>query len=113
MANYPTNGILLTSKVTPESEYEDDYSQPGIQHSRLFRSQVYFRFELTHSLTLAEFNSLTAVYDAGARDTYTLTYHTESPLVTYSVIFTSRPEISDNLGNNKFKVSASLRGTKD
>ena len=113
MAAYPSYSILLQSDKTEESGVNDSYSEAGSQHSRLFHSQAYYRFKLRHNLTLAQFNSLNATYTAGRRDVYTLTYHDESPAVTYSVKFTGPPQITTNYGGDRFLVEVPLRGTKD
>jgi hypothetical protein len=114
MANYPSYEILLASRPTPEKNgIEDDYSQAGTQHSRTFRSQQYYRFAVRHSLTLAEYNSLCATYAAGPRDFYTFTFYNESPVQTYNVKFTGPPEITENLGFNRFIVDVPLRGVKN
>ena len=113
MAAYPSYSILLGSDKTEESGIKDDFAESGTQHSRLFHSQPYLRFRLLHNLTLAQFNSLAATYTAGRRDVYTLTYHTESPAVTYSVKFTGPPQIKTNYGGDRFLVDVPLRGTKD
>jgi len=110
MANYPTNNILLESSIEPEQGIVDDFSEGGIQHSRTYHSQQYYRFELFHSLTLAQYNSLVATYAAGPRDFYTLTYLSQSPIVTYNVKFLAPPEIVENFGANRFRVKAVLRG---
>ena len=113
MANYPAYDILLSSSKTEEEDgIVDDFSQGGIQHSRIFHSQSYYRFSLDHSLSLVQFNSLKATYDAGKRDEYTLTYYDESPIATYTVKFTSAPQITGNNGVTYF-VNCRLRGTKD
>ena len=113
MANYPAYDILLTSTQGPESGIEDDFSQGGQQHSRIFHSQQYYRFTLEHQLTLAQWQSLMTTYLAGKRDTYTLTYLTESPIVTYSVKFTAPPAIGEHIDGTRFFVTCRLRGTKD
>jgi len=113
MAAYPSYDILLGSSIQEESGIDDQYASTGQQHSRILYSSRYFRFKLLHKLTLTQFNTLSTTYGSGQRDTYTLTYHVESPAVTYSVIFTEPPQIRDNLGNGQFIVEANLRGTKD
>jgi hypothetical protein len=113
MASYPAYPILLDSSQEPEDGYDDDFSQPGIQHSRLMHASQYYAFNLLHNLTMAEFNSLFATFTAGPRDTYTLTYHVESPAATYSVKFTDPPEVTRNHGNGRFTVVSRMRGTKD
>ena len=113
MAVYPSYPILLASTQDEEAAgIQDDFSQPGGQHSRIFHSQSYYRFSLIHNLTLAEWNTLFATYTAGPRDEYTLTYHIESPAVTYAVKFTDVPEIIRNLGGDRFDVRVPLRGVK-
>lgn len=113
MANYPAYDILLTSSKTEDEDgIEDDFAQSGPQHSRIFYSQSYYLFSLDHSLTLDQFNSLKAAYDSGKRDEYTLTYYDESPIATYTVKFTSPPQITGNNGVTYF-VNCRLRGTKD
>ena len=113
MANYPSYNILLESSREPEPEYEDDFSQPGIQHSRQLRSAVYYKFSIVHHLTLAEFTTLDSFYQSNARADVTLTWFDESPQATYTVKFTAQPRITSNLGANKFMVTASCRGTRD
>ena len=113
MAAYPSHNILLESDKTEESGVKDDYAESGTQHSRLFYSKPYYRFSLRHHLTLAEFNSLKATFDAGRRDVYTLSYFDESPVATYSVKFTGPPQIRTNYGNGRFLVAVPLRGFKD
>ena len=112
MANYPAYNILLESTKEEEAGIVDDYSQAGTQHSRTFYTG-YYRFMLVHQLSVTEFNSLKATYDAGPRDTYTLTYYSESPVATYSVKFTGPPQITQNLALNRMFVSVPLRGTRD
>lgn len=113
MANYPYTAHLLDSEITPESGIEDDYSQPGIQHSRLFHNTGYYRFRLLHSLTVTEYNTLRTFYDANPRTFVTLTYYSVSPIVTYNVKFISPPVIVENFGSNRLKVEANLRGYKN
>lgn len=113
MAAYPSYTMLLGSSKEEESGIQDDYAPGGTQHSRIFYSQPYYTFRLIHQLTLAQFNALKTTYDAGQRDTYTLTYLTESPIQTYSVKFTGPPQIVENLGGNRFMVEVPLRGTAD
>jgi hypothetical protein len=113
MAAYPSHNILLDSSQELEQGIVDEYSEGGIQHSRTFHSQQYYRFTLLHSLTIAQFTSLLSTYAAGPRDFYTLTYHSVSPQVTYNVKFTAPPEIVDNFGNSRFKVEVHLRGYRN
>jgi hypothetical protein len=113
MAAYPSYDILLGSDKTEESGVADDYSEAGTQHSRLFYSQPIYRFRLRHNLTLAQFNSLKADYDADRRGVRTLTYFDESPTATYSVKYTGPPQIKTNYGNDRLLVESPLRGTKD
>ena len=110
MANYPSHSILIGSAQTPESGIDDDFAQSGIQHSRIFHGQQYYRFRLIHSLTLTEWNSLFATYTAGPRDEYTFTYLAASPTVTYTVKFLEPPTITENFGLNRFEVRTFLRG---
>ena len=113
MAAYPSYAVILDSSQGLESGIDDDFAQAGSQHSRIFHSQQYYRYRLYHALTLAQFNSLLATYTAGKRDTYTLTYHAVSPAVTYSVKFTSPPEITSNIRPDIFLVEVNLRGYKN
>lgn len=113
MANYPSHKIHLTSDVETESQFQDDFSQGGIQHSAQVLSQPYYRFTIFHNLTLTELNSLFATYDAGPRDEYTFNYDAVSPQVTYTVKFLERPQRVRNLGKDRFIVRVLLRGTKD
>jgi|GEM_PF-3858834 len=113
MAAYPSYDILLGSSIEEESGVEDDFAETGTMHSRLYHSEPFFRFQLQHALTLAQYNSLKATYTAGRRDVHTLTYFTESPQVTYSVQFTGPPVIVGNVGGDLYFVNVPLRGTKD
>jgi hypothetical protein len=114
MANYPAYNILISSsKAEDDSGIEDDYSQAGAQHSRIFFASSYYEFSIDHQLSLDEWDTLKALYDAGPRDVYTLTYYDESPIATYSVKFISPPQIVSNIGGNRFYVRSNLRGTKD
>lgn len=112
MAAYPSYNILLESTKEEEAGIVDDFSQAGTQHSRTFFTG-YYRFTLLHQLSLAQYNSLKATYDAGPRSTYTLTYYAESPAATYSVKFLAPPQIMQNLALNRLFVQVLLRGTKD
>ena len=111
MAAYPSYDILLDSVIEEEPGVIDDYASTGTQHSRLLHALPYYRFVLRHQLSLAEYRSLKATYDAGRRDTYTLTYYIESPSVSYNVKFTGPPQIVGNLALNRFFVDVPLRGT--
>jgi len=113
MAAYPSYPILLSSSHDPESGIDDDFSQSGQQHARVFHSQQYHIFTLVHFLTLAQWTSLLATYAAGKRDTYTLTYDVESPQLTYSVKFIEPPVRVQNVGADKYFVRCVLRGTQD
>ena len=113
MANYPSYNILLDSSMNTESEYEDDFSQPGVHHSRRLRSTVYYNFAIVHQLSLADFNTLHSFYQSNPRSDITLSWFNESPVVTYTVKFTEQPRITRNLGADEFLVSVGLRGTKD
>jgi hypothetical protein len=66
-----------------------------------------------HSLSGAEYESLLSTFNAGPRDIYTLSYRTESPLITYSVTFTGPPQIVRNVGGDRYEVRVPLRGFKD
>ena len=114
MANYPTftHGIGEDSSIEPEAGIDDDFSQSGIQHSRVFYTG-YYRFRLVHNLSLAEYNSLFTTYTANPRANYTLTYWDASPAVSYTVKFTSAPTIVENQGLNRFRVEVGLRGYKN
>jgi hypothetical protein len=113
MANYPSYEILLVSVFEEESGVDDAYAQTGTQHSRLLHSQPYYRFNLGHQLTLAEWNSLRTLYTAGRRDPYTLTYFTESPQQSFTVKFTGPPVIIENIGADQFFVNVPLRGYRN
>jgi hypothetical protein len=112
MPAYPNHKISLESIVETENQFLDDFSQGGIQHSRQFHSQPYFRFTLLHHLTLAQFEALCTTYDADPRIDYTLTYDVVSPAVTYTVKFLGRPQRIANHGGGLFAVQSLLRGTK-
>jgi len=114
MANYPTftHGIGEDSSMEAESGIQDDFSQSGLQHSRLFYTG-YYRFNLVHNLSMAEYTSLFATYTANPRANYTLIYFSTSPAVTYTVKFTGPPTITANQGLNRVRVEVGLRGTKN
>jgi hypothetical protein len=114
MANYPSHTISIDSVPKKEGGISDDFSEPGTQHSRTFHSRQYYRFPITHpSLTQAEVDALDALYEAGPRDFYTLTYYNVSPQVTYNVKFLHPPEITVNHGNGRFQVEVLLRGYRN
>ena len=113
MANYLAYDILLDSEQTPESGWDDKFSSAGTQHSRQLHGAQYWRFSLIHVLTTAEFNTLFADYTAGPKDVRTLSYLTESPIATYSVIYTDAPAIVRNITGGKHRVVSELRGFKD
>jgi len=114
MANYPSYTVSLESVPELESGIEDDFSQSGIQHSRLFHGKQYYRFAVTHpNVTQAQYDSLLATYAAGPRDTYTYTHYSTSPATTFSVKFTQPPMKTINHGGGRFQVVSYLRGFKD
>lgn len=113
MAAYPSYGILLESKRESESKWRDDTSEAGTLHSRQLRSTEYIRFQLTHHMTTTQYRALMTTYNAGERETYTLTYFDESPSVTYSVKFVQCPQITKNFGGDRHLVKVQLRGTQD
>ena len=113
MAAYPSYPVLLDSTQELESGWSDSISPSGTLHSRQMHGQQYYRFSLAHHLTGTEFEALLATYAAGPRDVYTLTYRTESPVITYSVIFQDAPQIKTNIGGDKYSVGVELRGFKD
>lgn len=111
MATYPSYDILLSSRRDEESGIEDDFAESGPQHSRIFHSQSYYNFLLRHQLSLAQWKTLKAFYDAGKRDNHTLTYYAESPQQTYAVKFTGPPQIVENIDGGRYIVEVPLRGT--
>lgn len=114
MANYPSYPISLGSVPEKENTADDDISEAGTLHSRILHSQQYYRFPITHpNLTQAEVDALDALYEAGPRDVYMLTYYDVSPAVTYSVTFLSPPQITANHGLGRFEVEVLLRGYKN
>jgi len=113
MANYPYTAHMLDSDITPESGVDDDFSQSGIQHSRILHDAGYYRFRLLHSLTLTEYNTLRTFYDTYPRTFITLTYYAVSPAVTYNVKFILPPAITKNHGSNRLEVEVHLRGYKN
>ena len=113
MAAYPSYGILLSSQQERESSWQDDVADSGQLSSRQMRSLNYYQFTLSHHMTVIQYRALATTYAAGPRDTYTLTYLTESPQVTYSVQFVAPPQIINNRGGDKFVVQVVLRGTPD
>ena len=113
MANYPAHDILLDSSQELESGWSDSISTSGTLHSRQMHGKQYYRFNLLHHLTGTEFETLLATYAAGPRDVYTLSYRTESPVITYSVQFQDAPQINTNIGGDKYECAVELRGFKD
>jgi len=111
MPAYPSYPRSLGSSMEPEPRHQDDLSDSGGHHSRLFHDTQYYLFELVHTLTLAEYNSLMTTYQAGPRDIYTLTYWTSSPSVSYNVKFMRAPSITQNHGDGLFEVRTVLRGS--
>ena len=114
MAAFPTftNGVMLDSRMSLESGYQDDFDDGGAQHSVQFHDQQYYQFRVLYRLTYSEWTSLLSTYTAGPRDTYTFTYFSASPSVTYSVKFTDTPQVKDNLGGY-YEVEVNLRGYQD
>ncbi len=110
---YPSHSWALDSQLVPENGADDDFSQSGIQHARILHDRRYWRFRLVHHITLAQLNTLEALYNAGQRDDYTLTDSSRSPAVTYTVKFTEPPAITTNHGANRFEVTTNLRGYKN
>jgi len=114
MANYPSYTISIDSVPVKENDAEDDFAQSGQQHSRIFHDRQYYRFPITHpSLTASEYAALEALYEAGPRDSHTLTYYNTSPVTTYTVKFMQPPDITENHGNSRFRVEVLLRGYKN
>lgn len=114
MPAYTAYNILLDSSFEVESGIVDDFSQSGTQHSRVFHSTNYYRFDLVYQMTKTEFDAITAAYDANPRADFTgFQYHSVSPIETYTVKFLERPRITENIGLNRFFVSVRLRGTRD
>lgn len=113
MAAYPSYPILLGSTSKPEKGWRDTTASSGTLHSRQLHGKKYFQFSLLHSMTKDEFRTLADLHDAAPRAVHTLSYLSESPLVTYSVVFTAPPEITINHGGDRHRVRASLRGFKD
>jgi hypothetical protein len=113
MAAYPSYPILLGSTQKLEKSWRDTTSSSGTQHSRQLHGKQYYQFILIHNLTGTEYESLLAVEAAGPRDTYTLTYRTESPAITYRVTFTGPPDIGRNIGGGRYEVRVPMRGFKD
>ena len=114
MATYPSYTISLDSTPQKEQGIEDDFSQSGIQHSREYHSQQYYRFDFIHpSMTQSEVDTLDAFYTAGKRDEHTFTYYDTSPITTYTVKFLAPPEIVENYGLGRFAVNVKLRGYKN
>ncbi len=113
MAAYPSHAILLDSAQKLEKGWRDTTSSSGTLHSRQLHGKNYYQFDLLHNLTGTEYESLLALHDADPRATHTLSYRTESPLITYTVTFTAQPEIVRNHGGNRYDVRVKLRGFKD
>ena len=114
MAAYPSYTISIDSTQELEDRYEFDIDSAGGLHRRQFHSAQQYRFNLTHpGLTVAQWRSLLdTTYAADPTATHTLTYHVESPAVTYSVTFLGPPQIIANHGNSTYDVRVVLRGTK-
>jgi hypothetical protein len=113
MAAYPSYPILLGSSSKPEKGWRDTTASSGSLHSRQLRGKDYFQFSLLHSMTGDEFRAVSDLHDAGPRTVQTLSYLSESPLVTYSVVFTAPPAITVNHGGDRYTVAVNLRGFKD
>ena len=114
MAAYPTLPTGIESAQEEETSYLDTFSVAGTQHSRQMRSATYYQFTLLHpAITDAEYDSLRSTYAAGPRDTYTLTYRSVSPAVTYSIKFMEPPQIVRNHGGGRYDVRVKVRGTQD
>ena len=114
MANYPSYEVSIDSTPDPESGVDDHFSQPGIQHSRIMHGQQYYRFDIVHpDLSWAEWIALRDLYLAGPRDVYTYTHYDVSPAETYSVKFLAPPRITENHGDDGYRVAVRLRGYKD
>jgi len=112
MAALTTYGILLDSTRSRESGIEDDFSQSGQQHSRVFHSQAYYVFQIREYVSMAQFQAMETEFESTPRATFTLTYYAVSPSVTYNVKYTTAPNISENLGGDKYIATRTLRGTK-
>jgi hypothetical protein len=114
MAAYPAYPILLGSSQKPEKGWRDTSSSSGTPHSKQTQGKAYSEFSLLHQLTGTEYESLLAVYAADPDTTHTLIYRNdESPAVTYTVKFSGPPQITRNIGGNKYEVRAPLRGFTD
>ena len=109
---YPTYSITLGSSQEEDEGITDDFSQAGTQHSRTYYSQSYYIFTIYHVLTLAEFDTLKALYVLDKRGEYTLNYLNVIPSVTYTVKFTAPPQKVENLGGGIYRVKVMLRGTE-
>lgn len=112
MAAYPSYSVGINSRRSLENNYRDDLSGNGTMHSQLMHSRLYHRFDVVHhNLTGQQYSSLLTTYANNFRVAMTgFAWHDESPAVTYTVQFLGPPEISQNLGNNRFDVAVSLRG---
>jgi len=111
MTAYVNYNVLLQSSTSSDEGIQDDFSQSGIQHSIILRSQRYEIFEVQYHMDLVELTAIWALYDAGPRDSYTgFEYLETSPLSLYTVKFQHRPRIIANLGDNTFYVAVRLRG---
>jgi hypothetical protein len=113
MAAYPSYAILLGSTQRLESGWNRPVATSGWQSDTQLHAKQYYQFSLLHNLTGTEYDALLATYNDGPRDEYTLTYRTESPAITYTVMFTGVPEIVRNHGGSRFDVRVPLRGYKD
>jgi len=114
MPAYTNYNVLLESQTDPEPGIVDDFSQGGIQHSRIFHSSTYHVFDVVYHMTKAEFDAICAAYDAAPRDFFTgFLHHDVSPAEVYTVKFLARPRITKNTGDNEFYVAVRLRGTLD
>ena len=111
MASIPLYDISIDETPVPEQGIDDDFSQSGIQHSRILHTSQWFQFPFNHpSLTEAEFTALTDIYDAAPRGSHTFQFYSTSPQTIYTGTFLSRPAKTENHGLDRWRVEYRMRG---
>ena len=112
MAAYPSYTIGIGSEVKLVNGWKLTPDEAGQLHTRQFHGSQYYEFRLVHpALTKAQVRDLLATYSADPSATHTLTYHDQSPAVTYDVQFTEPPQRIANHGGGLYDVEVRLYGS--
>lgn len=108
----PNRKPLLVSDFVEEARHMIDFARSGQMRGRQFRSTVYYSFTAVYALTLAEYKTLRAAYQATPLDEYTgFEYWSESPQRTYTVQMTGPATLSKHYKKELHLVNVFLRGT--